>query len=111
MANGNRLKWLRVRAEYIHEMAAEGRQFAEIAQTLSCDPGQAQLIAMTPLDTLHPSVSDSAIAAAAELRGREWLPRAQEAARRVERLYHHPSGDEHMGNAIAGLLLALGLEG
>jgi len=69
MANGNRLKWLRVRAEYIHEMAAEGRSFAEIARALSCDPGQAQLIAMTPLDTLHPGVSDSAIASAAELRG------------------------------------------
>ena len=35
---------------------------------------------------------------------------AKDAARRIEHLHHHPMGDAHMVNAIAGLLLALGLE-
>jgi hypothetical protein len=42
-----RMDFLRARWRYIRELAAEGERFDEIARVVSCDPMQAQLIAMT----------------------------------------------------------------
>jgi hypothetical protein len=41
------MDFLRARWRYIRELAAEGERFDEIARVVSCDPMQAQLIAMT----------------------------------------------------------------
>lgn len=56
-AQGHRIVWdwapwarfLGARAQLIHEYAAEGQGWEQIAKSLSCDPGQAQLIGSTEL--------------------------------------------------------------
>jgi hypothetical protein len=44
--------FLRVRARYIRELVAEGESLDEIVRVFAMDPGQVQLIAMSPPDTL-----------------------------------------------------------
>ena len=49
-----RMTWLQARARYIHEMVAEGSSFEEIVRVFAMDPGQVQLISMTPLPLFPP---------------------------------------------------------
>ena len=47
-----RALWMHARCAYIHELLAEGDSLESIARTLSCDPGQVQLLGMTDPDSI-----------------------------------------------------------